>query len=221
MKIAVLIPDRSDRPEFLRNCIRMMGAQTLTPAKILVVDRPPLNCLPDITMRYRLGYEELSDGDYDLIAFIENDDYYAPNYLQTMADNWVANGRPDMIGTSYTVYYHIGLRKYFTMTHLTRSSAMSTLIRPGLDIKWCIDTEPYTDMHLWSCLPQLSKVIITPPLICVGIKHGTGLCGGKMHIDKLHRYVNDDPNFVYLRAVVNHEAAEFYTHHNEAVHSNN
>jgi glycosyltransferase involved in cell wall biosynthesis len=211
MKIAVLIPDRGDRPKLLQNCIRMMDAQTLRPEKILIVNDAPKSDRCDITYRYRKGYTELSNtGEYDLIAFIENDDYYAPNYLETMVRHWEFNNKPDMIGTAYTVYYHIGLLKWFVMYHSIRSSAMNTLIRPSLDIKWCVDTEPYTDLHLWMNQPQITKKIITPEIISIGIKHGVGMSGGRMHVDKLHRYNMPDPSMKWFSIYADEQSVQFY-----------
>ena len=211
MKIAVLIPDRGDRPEFLENCVRMVKSQTLVPADILIVNEAPRTTKCDITYRYRKGYTELSNhGGYDLIALMENDDYYAPNYLETMVRHWQFNRKPDLFGTKYTVYYHIGILKWFVMYHDARSSAMNTFIRPGLEINWCADSEPYTDMHLWSNVRGISKKTVTPETVSIGIKHGMGATGGLMHVDKLHRFNMSDSQMQWLSLYVDAETLDFY-----------
>lgn len=214
MKIAVLIPDRGDRPEFMENCMRMLKSQTLQPDIIEIVNDKPLTEGCDITYRYRTGYDRLRGKGVHLIAFLENDDFYAPNYLETMVANWNDHGRPDIFGTCYTIYYHIKLFKHFTMNHHARSSAMNTLIRSDMNFEWGPDAEPYTDMKIWA---EIKKGVTFKPekIISIGIKHGVGLCGGKSHkVNTDHevlRYVNDDSNHKLLRSVMDPESYSFYT----------
>lgn len=211
MKIGIIIPDRKDRPLFLENCLRLIKNQTLQPTIIEVINYEPESDNVDITQRYRRGYEKLRNKGLDVIALMENDEWYSPEYLEIMVNGWVKHGKPEIFGTNYTVYYHIKLFSYFTMHHLTRSSAMSTLITPDMDIKWCVDEQPYTDIWLWK---QLQGVTFTPPkIICLGIKHGVGKCGGMAHVDKLHRYVGNDTNKDYLRSVVDNESFNFYSNY--------
>lgn len=217
-----MIPDRKDRPEFLKNCLRLIENQTLKPALVELVNDEPLNFdshgqlvndkKPDITWRYRVGYDRLRNKNIDAIAFLENDDWYAANYLETMANEWAKRGRPDLFGTSYTIYYNLIVKGYFTMNHPTRSSAMSTIIKPDLNFPWCNDNEPYTDLHLWTKSPSLKGIVFKPTqTICMGMKHGVGLCGGRSHTDRLHRYqACKDENFNYLASIVDKESLEFY-----------
>lgn len=206
MKVCVLIPDRGDRPEFLANCLRMMNVQTLKPDHIELVDYAPTSDRCDITQRYRVGYSGIDRG-FDVIAFIENDDYYAPDYLETMVTAWAFAGKPAIFGTNYTVYYHVRIGAYFTMYHAQRSSAMSTLIRPGLDIDWPVDHEPFTDMWLWERLK--GKTFNPGRHIAIGMKHGVGMCGGRSHIDKLERYRFPDNGF--LKSNLDLDSYNFYS----------
>lgn len=219
LKVGIIIPDRGDRPEFMTNCIRMVRSQTISqPFEgnkmeqiTCKVSMNPINDDVDITMRYKYGYDFFKDMNVDVIALIENDDYYAPDYLETMLKEWEKAGLPDLFGTSYTIYYHLKLRKYFTMRHEQRSSAMSTLIKPGLNITWPLDHDPYTDQWLWmkDDIGIKTKKIFEPShIICVGMKHGEGLCGGANHTDKLHRYINDDNRF--LENTLDAESFKFY-----------
>ena len=207
MRIGIIIPDRNDRPLFLKNCMRLIQAQTLQPEIIELVNYEAESENVDITQRYRRGYDNLRNKGLDVIALIENDEWYSHDYLEIMVNGWVNNGKPDIFGTNYTIYYHIKLFAYFTMHHLTRSSAMSTLIKPDLNFKWCVDDQPYTDLHLWSVL----KGVTFKPnkTICLGIKHGVGLCGGVNHVDKLHRFTNKDEKFVYLHKHMIQEHDDF------------
>lgn len=224
LKIAVLIPDRNDRPEFLSNCLRMIKAQTVRADHIeLVNEKSPMKdgeC--DITWRYRTGYDRLRNKGYDCILFMENDDFYSNEYIETITTAWDQHGRPDIFGTNYTMYYHIGIRAYARFDHITRCSAMSTLIKPDLNIYWGKDTNPYTDSVLWKT-NKLNGVTWDPGRhICLGIKHGKGLCGGRYHSNDykvgslkktgdFNRYRVTDPHFEFLWMNTNAEAFDFYT----------
>lgn len=222
MKIAIIIPDRNDRPQLLANCLRMMQAQTLQPAHIELVDYAPLSDAIDITQRYRIGYERLQGRDVDLIAFIENDDYYHPSYLEYMAMEWQLAGQPDLFGTNHSIYYHLGLRKYYTMQHYSRASACNTFIKPGLQITWPPDNEAYTDMHLWHKLRGSKKTITPDGVYSIGIKHGIGRIGGQRHNTGLEQYnpkgttsfeanKHTDGNFEFLKTQMDAISYQFYT----------
>ncbi len=211
--IGVIIPDRGDRPEFLENCLRMLKAQTMQPTIIEIVNDAPLSDEKDITLRYRLGYERLRNKGIEVIALIENDDWYAYNYLETMYNKWLELGKPDLLGQSYTIYYHIKQRAWFTMNHPERSSAMNTFIKPDLIFDWCVDNDPYTDLHLWLRSGLKGEIFTPKSHICLGIKHGDGLCGGVNHVDALHRYTNRDSNMTFLNQIMDSESFNFYSNY--------
>jgi glycosyltransferase involved in cell wall biosynthesis len=221
MKIGVIIPDRNDRPEFLQNCLRMMKAQTLQPSFILVVDMPAKSDACDITFRYRTGYQFFDQLNYDVLAFIENDDYYHPTYLETMVREWEKAGKPDLFGTNQTIYYHIWLRKYMTMFHSERSCMMNTLIVPGMKFIWPLDHDPYTDQWIWmeNISGIQSKKLFTPEkMISFGIKHGVGKVGGGSHTTDLDRYDNDDPLLIWLKENTDAESYRFYFDYSYLLH---
>lgn len=217
-KVGVIIPDRGDRPEFLYHCWLMLQRQTLRPIVVELVNDKPISDKCDITWRYKLGYDRLRNKGVDVIAFIENDDYYNPRYLESIVKEWDAQGRPDLFGTYYTVYYHLRLKKYFTMWHQDRASAMNTLIKPDLNFAWCNDDEPYTDMYLWTTI-QNRKVwyLDKENPISIGMKHGSTMTGGGMHTDSLEAYDNahfagKDPDF--LKKHVDADSLMFYEYMN-------
>ena len=216
IKVGILIPDRNDRPELLANCMRMMEAQTLQPHVIELVNDIPSDDKMDITKRYRLGYDRLRNKGLDIIAFIENDDWYSPNYLRQMINTWTDNQRPDLLGTNYTMYFHMRLHRYFTMLHDDRSSAMNTFIKPDMTFPWCPDNEPYTDMWLWLGLKKriTNKYIYGPsPMISIGMKHGIGKCGGLSHVSRFNRYKSDGRDL--LKKTLDPISYEFYNKYYE------
>lgn len=209
MKLAILIPHRNDRPRFLRHLNYLILNQTLQPDLVHYVDYPPESAKKDITQRYRRGYNDLRGSGFDAIFFMEVDDWYASTYIETTMTAWIDAGKPDIFGQMETEYYHISKRGHFTMDHQQRSSAMSTLIKPDLDIKWCADDNPYTDICLFDQLPY--RLFLPSPRISIGIKHGEGLTGGGMHIDGLERYLrNPDPEMKWLKEQVDTISFEFY-----------
>jgi len=191
-RIGILIPTRGDRPAFMQNCLRMIENQTLQPTEIEVIDDAPNNDEVDISWRYRIGYERLSKKNIDLIAFMEDDDWYHPAYLEVMAMQWEQNGRPLLLGHTYTIYYHLKLKRYFFFNHSTRSSAMNTCMRPNIpNIPWPVDIDPYTDIHLWTKVGENAsdRVVFKPHQhICIGMKHAQGKTGGFFHDKEMDRW---------------------------------
>ncbi len=210
MKVGIIIPTRGDRPQFLKNCLRQLENQTLKPSIIEVIDYVPESNDCDITQRYRRGYDALRKKEIDVIAFIEDDEYYCPDYLKIVTDEWIKAGRPELLGTSYTIYYHIKLNAWFTFLHNTRSAAMSTLIVPDLNFRWCADHEPYFDIHIWREI-KTGKIFTPQKHICLGMKHGIGKTGGQFHIDRFHRYENKDPDRNFIRQIMEPESFKFFT----------
>jgi hypothetical protein len=224
MKVGIIIPDRGDRPEFMRNCRRMLDVMKEYAAGndflICIVNYYPFNEKADITPRYRMGYDYFRGKGVDCILLIENDDWYSPDYISIMLDEWIKRGKPDMLGHTYTVYFHLKLQKHFTFHHFERSSAMNTLIKPDLDLQWPADEDPYTDLFLWqqttlnhaAGAPRkfVGEVFTPHKHICLGIKHGVGLCGGANHTTKLHRYTHEN---IKLIDVMDHESYKFYSNY--------
>lgn len=217
IRIGIIIPTRGDRPLFLENCKRMIEAQKfLGTALVCIVDNAPESDAKDITKRYRHGYDSLRGHLLDVIFLIEDDDFYAPDYFTTMLQAWESVGKPDLFGTRQTIYYHLKLRRYYTMFHEQRSSAMSTMIKPDLNFAWCPDTEVYTDNWLYS---QLQYKLFKPDkIICLGIKHGVGKTGGEAHTTNLDAYYKmstaaDDENLAFMKQVMDVDSFEFYSNY--------
>lgn len=211
-KVGVIIPSRGDRPEFLKNCLRQLDSQTLQPVEVCLVAHPPTSSEKDLTARYKLGYDTLRKKGLEVILLIEDDDYYAPEYIQSMVDEWHKQGKPLLLGTNYTLYYNLRYKGWLTFHHNTRSSAMSTLIAPDLNFKWCADNEPYFDIHIWNEIAFKDRKIFHPEKhICIGIKHGLGLCGGEFHTNRKDRIEHCDPQHNFLREQMTKESYDFFT----------
>jgi len=212
LKIAALIPDRNDRPKYLELCLAMLEYQTHKVDHIELVNYPAESDKPDLTQRYRRGYEKLSAMGFDLIFFIENDDFYSRTYIEEMLRAWEAKGKPDLFGTSFTTYYHIGLRKHFKFEHPQRASAMNTLIKTNLKLKFPKDDYIFTDMFIWERYSGTKATWTPSDKLSIGIKHGEGLCGCRQHLNDIYRFKEDDKDLTWLSERVKENSIfQFYS----------
>jgi glycosyltransferase involved in cell wall biosynthesis len=212
MKVGVVIPDRGDRPQFTDNCVRMMKRQTLQPYRIAHVNYPPTSPGYDIVARYKTGYDLLKDF-CDVIAFIENDDWYHPMYLELMSKAWESHGRPELFGIDYTINCHLRIKSINLVRHPGRASMNSTLMRGGLRFPFSDEMPPYLlDQRLWSRFRGVAIGNVCSMDITISMKHGLGLCGGKAH-SKLDQYPKLHPETLpsFLRHTLDYESYEFYT----------
>lgn len=192
MKFGVICPDRGDRPLFLEQFHRMLARQTVQPDILEIVDYAPKSDAVDITERYRFGYDRLRGKGLDCVLFMESDDWYRLDYIETMLKAW--NGS-DIFGTNYTTYYHLRIGKSFTFKHKSRSSMMSTLMKADLDVSWPMDNYAYTDMFLWMKSKSRETFFPNRGHICLGIKHGVGKQGGEFHSTKLKMFKDKGLDF--------------------------
>lgn len=211
--IAVLTPDRNDRPEFLEQCIKYVARQTAQPAKHLIFNNIPLSGKIDIGHRVRSGIYHLRSC-CDYVAIVENDDWYDSRYLKLMSsrlDSFAKRrGYPLIFGVDNTTFYHLVRKEHFFYKHVPRSSLCSMLIRSDV-LDWCSwpDDECFVDLFLYN-----SKQLGCTPLCSgkrwmIGFKHGLGLCGSGRH--GRHRKDNwvPDPNREWLSKMVGGDF-EFY-----------
>src|SRR3990167_4538561 len=149
IKVAIIIPDRGDRPLFIKNCFRLMGMQTKQPDQIIHVNHKPISPSYDLVERFRYGYSQVRD-DIDVVAIIENDDWYGENYLSEMCLHWVKAGRPEIFGIQNKIYYHIQERRY-KQWDSRHPALMNTLIKSNLNLTYPL-VGTAVDTHLWATL---------------------------------------------------------------------
>lgn len=202
MKIDVVIPTRGERKEFLDFALNeLIPRQTMQPNDVILVDHKPKGG-NDLLERYRMG---ITQSKADLIIFWEDDDYYAPNYIEKMAAHWVDCEKPEIIGIGETFYYHLKDLRYKHHSHPERASACNTAI--SQEAKEHINWRTYKghfDLALWRDLN--GRTFYEPTSL--GIKHGIGLCGGRGHSGN---YMDtDDRDMNWLRSRVEPWALDFY-----------
>ncbi len=212
MKLAVVIPTRGDRPEFLKQCISYMERQTRKPDHVIIIDRPATSSSIDLAVRYKEGFAKAFDlYKCDLAVCIEDDDWYDDHYVAIMEAKWQQYGKPDVFGINHTLYYNIITNQYVHLNHHNRASMMSTVVGPKImGVEWCADDYAYLDWHLWTKAANVNKIAINTPMICVGIKHGVGICGGGGHTLDWKNYNKEDKDWLLLSGLMQEKDLEFY-----------
>jgi len=184
MKIDCVIPTRGDRKDYVDFAVKQMKNQTMPPSEIDVVDHPPRRKgKVDLASRFKIGIERRLAAGADVIFFIEDDDFYTPDYIKTMIQMWSTSGNKTLFGIDETIYYHLGLRRVGFQTHKGRASMYSSMITKGFDMSiWPKDPARFVDLKIWKSTKSKNKKAVTPlDTLCMGVKHGTGMCGGSMH----------------------------------------
>ena len=130
--------------------------------------------------------------DQEKLVIIEDDDYYASNYLSSV-DNWL--NEADLVGESCSIYYNIKTQKYRQLPNMFHSSLCSTAMK-GSAIHFfrsvCTSNDIFLDVLLWKKYKG-SKQLYRSNMV-VGIKGMAGRNGigmghkkdfqGKIDIDK-------------------------------------
>lgn len=193
------------RNKFIEQRNVLMNNQTRKADIDIIVDYP-FNGEIDLPERYKKGFQKAFSQGAELCLAIEDDDYYPPDYIERMVQEWESQGKPDLIGIDTTTYYHIGQKAYKTMQHPNRASMFCTgVTRRVLDFDF--GQTVWLDILLWG-LPLNKKMCITPP-IALGIKHGEGICGGSGH-KSTYNYEYKDKDGVFLKSITKQDY-EFYS----------
>jgi hypothetical protein len=213
--IALITPDRGDRPEFLDHCRWQMERQTIKNLMHFVIDDPGIDGVVDIVPRIRKGIQLAKDGGFEYCFIIENDDYYPDNYIEAMMVYFNHSSGTDLLGLDRTIYYSLQSKSWKILPHLGRSSLFCTAFKiSGLsNYRWPNDQLLYFDMHLWA--HNCRKKLVSLAQVPIGMKHGTGFCPGNYHNGivngKKVRNMNTDGNLGWLKKRVRPESFEFYS----------
>ena len=212
MKVALITPTRGDRPQFLSELKKMIAVQTVAPAMHIIVDDKHSCTYKDVTWRYRLGFKRALEQGADVFIIMEDDDWYAPTYIQDILTAWVDAGTPTLFGIGNTMYYNLAIRRYIVHTHPARASMMSTLMIARNSLELCNDNNPFLDIHLWSSNHKITKsTVVFDRHISIGIKHGLGVVAGNGHtFYSMYIKGHSDDNLELLRSYVGDDLIDFY-----------
>jgi len=225
-KMITVITATGDRHLTFELSQRWMENQTVKPDEWIVIDdgsecvrltykgnvrhviRKKQEDEPKFTMLLNLE-EAIKNINGDKIIIWEDDEYYAPNYIEVMSKKL---DEFELVGIGESKYYHI-TGKYFRHVNKEKSSLAQTSFRNSLlpqftkILDFCKQTgNMYLDMKLWKANITVSKHIFfdnEASLYC-GIKGMEGRKGiGWAHEEKLYRMSEDVNNEVLKQWVPN------------------
>lgn len=202
-KTCIIIPDRGDRPKFLRFLYQQYSRFNVKPFVYLINHRP-VSSEPDLVARIKKGVEMAKSGGYEFVFILENDDYYPASYFDDVPDN------VDVVGETRTIYYHLKDKRWEITHHPGHSSLFVTGFRiSALDgFEWPKFSERFLDVSLWKHFRKQKLKEYIHYSGAIGMKHGIGLCGGKGH---RQWFMNDDSSQEWLKSMIDKEAFEFYS----------
>jgi hypothetical protein len=209
VRLGVLICDPGDRPEFAEQWPHLVRYQTRK-AQVVQIQGHKKEKDIDLVERMRDGCNFLKK-ECDLIVVVENDDFYTRNYFEKMAVLWERYDRPDLLGFSKTIYYHLALQSYVEIQHPGRASLFATCISASAvdKIKWPSEDEVFLDIKLWS-QRDLKKVCLEPSVVeCIGIKHGLGKIVSQGHRKDFAHYENHGKHDKGMAWLKSHMGQEF------------
>jgi hypothetical protein len=204
MSHIIVTPSRGDRPQLLEHCRKQVLGQTAAYNYHCVVDYKPNNFKPDLKDRIKVGYDHALELGADWIVIMEDDDAYDKNYLHRVLLNC---DKSDFIGCEFSYYYNLKNRTWDKLIHKGRSSLYTTAFRVSAmkTFAWHRAHDVFLDQNIWNYAKRFRRTFIDAGAI--GIKHGTGLTGGKGH--KMV-FRNRDPELKWLESRVDKESLEFY-----------
>jgi len=233
----VAITCTGDRPEALARCFDYMMRQTVQPDKWIVVDdgvekaeqlvapctemqiiQIERDARPGVmTMARNLDCALGMVDDDDRVVIIEDDDWYAHNYIEHMAhelQQWALVGERD------AMYYNVRSRQWWRCDNQAHASLCATAVTgAGVRALRAAVTrarqigKAWIDLRLWRTagVPYL----LDAGDLCVGIKGMPGRAGfGAGHRPKPGRWT-DDPDMRTLRMLVGDSDAEWYAQFGE------
>jgi len=175
---------------------------------------PELAGRGSLTQKFRRALEmDLVKGDAIVVA--ENDDFYAPDWIEWCAEQLVTR---DLVGEGRALYYNVRERFWFEHSNLQHASLCQTAIHrrafPEL-LKQCQDTLcPFLDVRLWRAIRQ-NKQVFDPyrpgnKRRLVGIKGMPGRVGYGGGHGARDRSAVDDHSLTKLRGLIGETDAAAY-----------
>jgi len=234
LKVTLITPT-GGRPEAFALCEKWVSRQTLPPSQWIVVDDcdPPTACTMGQRVlrpawRWRPGMNTQVRNllmalrpwvDTDLVLFWEDDDCYAPGYIEVMVER--LRSAP-LIGETYAKSYHVKERAWHVAANEQHASLSQTGFRRSLLLRiWAIIQagDKFADMNIWRVLGPMGKLFppTSPSSNCVGMKGMPGRSGiGFGHRREGGRLPwTDDPDLKILTSWIGKDAEEYARFRND------
>ena len=226
-----LITATGDRPEAFRLCEKYMSRQTFAGAiQWLVVD-DGLDPMPFSPIGKYIRREPSAEDrqptlalniltvlpfvESDKILFIEDDDWYAPEYVEYM---FHALGNAVIAGEGNAIYYNVKERKYFKHGNTGHASLCQTGLRFNEDTRKLLQEVLYTqekfiDILLWQKINGVKHLVNHEQPLCVGIKGMPGRKGIGTGHNPNERYI-EDPELAYLKNLIGDDVKNYERYFN-------
>lgn len=237
MSTITLVTTTRERPECFALLERWIARQTRKPDQWLVINdsstperysynqgqqvitRTPdtASSLPSICQNWRAAIPHIT-GDYIVCA--EDDDYYSPNYIETMAEGL---DQGDLAGLTRSIYYQLLQRRWLPVGNTRNAPLAATGFRRSLlpFLSEVITTyrTVWIDSHLYGNPPGAVMLCPQPhngAYLHIGMKGMPGAAGlGAGHAEGACQFVGwlqDDAQLSKLVELVGADAAEVYRH---------
>lgn len=207
MSLTIITPT-GDRPLAFALCQNWVRKQTLQPDQWIVIDDGRIPLKSYVPMQHVRREPQPDDPQHTLILnlktavplitgdkviIIEDDEYYAPEYLEEMA---LRLAEHEIVGIARAKYYHLPTGGYRQIANTTHASLAETGFRssfvPELSEIW--EGDPSLDMRIWQKAGQMRGLLfvdVFKPLY-LGIKGLPGRTGiGAGHNPTLYRGIRD------------------------------
>lgn len=225
-----LITPTGMRPEAFALCEKWILRQTVKPDEWIVVDdgviHTPITLTtkiirPEVKWKAKTNSQgsnlylafQFAQGDY--IVFIEDDDWYRENYLESLMDK-IIEANAHIVGEGEAIFYHVGQKKWRALGNKEFCCLAHTVIHNSLApfvLQGIAKNERYLDKYLWNEIKKFheikSLVIYPEPKLSVSIK---GLPGrpGIVSGHRFNSWWNRDDNWGKLVGVIGEEDLKEY-----------
>lgn len=214
--ISIIIPTGA-RPEAYALCERWVKTQTLQPNEIIVIDdgEIPTEITLDATVilperKWSLGDNTqkrnlligLGEASGEIVCILEDDDYYAPNYLEVMHKE-LTNPRYsfEAVGELNSRYYNLKHRKYRLLNNTSFAPLCQTIFRRSLIPilkEVIIESDSKFDVRFWKRL-TCPRYLFPDTKVTVGMKGMPGRPGlGVGHNSEGSNWQQDTENLDHL-----------------------
>ena len=97
----------------------------------------------------------------DKIIIFEDDEYYAPTYIERMSK---LLDKYEMVGIGRSKYYHLPTRLYFKHNNMNHGSFAQTAFKSSFipELRTVIEGSPFIDLRMWAKIQDIQEHEITP-----------------------------------------------------------
>jgi hypothetical protein len=156
--------------------------------------------VPTLNRNFQVGLAAMTT---DIVVIIEDDDYYAPLWLETIYNHF-SNSDDKIVGEGWTTYYHVETLRYHRHSNSEHASLCATAFRREIlpEVLSVLNSlqldDPFLDVPIWTAL--LDQGTLWDTRHVVGIKGMPGRPGAGRGHRSSFSFPNVDPGYHNLEA---------------------